>query len=334
MRRAGEAVALAWAISLILSLACDDGGSDGDGDADTDVDADSDTDSDGDGDSGSDEIVISTQALEEARLGLPYQLVLEAEGGQAPYTWDVIEGALPDGIALDPTSGTLSGSPRETGSFPITIEVADGSEPALTASAVFDLVVPRVVLLGGYGPWAGYPVNPAWEAIRPLDGARIADLEVRAFMVEVVWDVAWDQYQDHLDLDLPPAATIGTGVAGGMSQLFSLERRAVNREDGVDVEGNGRSGDPVVEGGPDELASTLPLDEIGAALFEADIDWTYSDSAGTYLCNHLFYHLVDGTQGTDIAAGFIHINDGDGTVPIEDLTAGWRIIIEALAGAI
>ncbi len=64
---------------------------------------------------------IATSALPVARAGEPYRARLAVVGGAAPTTWEAV---LPAGLGLD-ASGTIEGRPERTGSFPITLRVAD-----------------------------------------------------------------------------------------------------------------------------------------------------------------------------------------------------------------
>ena len=77
-------------------------------------------------------------ALPDATAGTPYSFTLQAGGGQAPYTWRIADGALPDGLALNATTGTIAGTPQAPGTFNFTVEVTDAS--GLKASRVHTIV--------------------------------------------------------------------------------------------------------------------------------------------------------------------------------------------------
>jgi hypothetical protein len=80
-------------------------------------------------------VVVSTDSLPHADLGSSYSTTLRATGGAgAPYRWAVSQGELPDGLTLDPDTGTIAGSPRSAGSFPITMTATDGAQPPTTGS--------------------------------------------------------------------------------------------------------------------------------------------------------------------------------------------------------
>ena len=361
-------------VALSGLLACDDEEPvDGDGDADSDVDADGDTDTDADADAhvdtdsdadgdvdaeadaapdadadldveddadagvdadtridGDVPFSIVTAALPDGSLGRAYSASLQCRGGVPPCSWNLIDGDLPPGLGLG-ADGTVAGIPTSFGSYGFEVEAVESSADALSATRWFTIVVPNVILVSGFGPFAGYPVNPSWEAIQPLDGERFGGYEVRTLVLDVVWDRCASELIDRFDEDFP-SAVIGSGVNGGLWDWFALERVAVNEEWGDDVEGNNRWGTECVAGAPYTLGSTLPLADIGAALSSEGIPWSYSDDAGTYLCNHLFYELMWATQGMGIAAGFVHVSDNDAT--IAELTAGWRVVLQAVADAL
>jgi Putative Ig domain/FG-GAP repeat len=67
--------------------------------------------------------------LPPATIGLPYSQTLTASGGTPPYVWSVVSGALPNGIALSPSTGVLSGTPTATGSFSFAVGVSDSTNP-------------------------------------------------------------------------------------------------------------------------------------------------------------------------------------------------------------
>ncbi|WP_172825510.1 putative Ig domain-containing protein [Geobacter sp. DSM 9736] len=83
--------------------------------------------------------LIVTSSLPEAYSGVYYGRSLAVTGGKSPYTWSVASGALPEGLTLDGSSGTISGVPTAAGSYSFAVEVAD-SEGA-TASKDFSVSV-------------------------------------------------------------------------------------------------------------------------------------------------------------------------------------------------
>ncbi len=77
---------------------------------------------------------VVTTDLPDGQKGSPYSAVLQAEGGQPPYTWSVTAGDLPPGVSLDAGAGTLSGTPTAQGSFHFTAGVQDHAGAIATAA--------------------------------------------------------------------------------------------------------------------------------------------------------------------------------------------------------
>jgi hypothetical protein len=86
--------------------------------------------------------LVITSPLPPAKLGLPYSQTLTASGGTPPYVWSVVNGAPPNGIALSPSAGVLSGTPTQSGTATFTVMVTDSTTPgAQTATESFSLTV-------------------------------------------------------------------------------------------------------------------------------------------------------------------------------------------------
>jgi len=83
-------------------------------------------------------LLAVASSLPNGNIGGPYDAVLTATGGKAPYTWTVAAGALPTGLTLAPSTGAITGTPT-AGSFTFTMQVTDSNAPALTAQQQFTL---------------------------------------------------------------------------------------------------------------------------------------------------------------------------------------------------
>ncbi|OGW41977.1 MAG: hypothetical protein A2X57_03860, partial [Nitrospirae bacterium GWD2_57_8] len=88
-------------------------------------------------------LVISTQSLSGGAVDIPYSDTLTATGGKMPYAWALSAGKLPNGLSLGGTTGTISGSAVEAGSFDVTIQVVDSA--SRTDMKTFRLAVIGIV---------------------------------------------------------------------------------------------------------------------------------------------------------------------------------------------
>ena len=168
----------------------------------------------------------------------------------------------------------------------------------------------KKLLITGFQPFDGESVNPALEVAKGLQGKTINGYEVSAREIPVVRFEALKAVQAAIE-ELQPNAVITIGQAGGRPDI-TVERVGINIDDFriPDNKGNQPIDEPVVTGGPVAYWATLPIKKMVANVKAQGIPASVSNSAGTYVCNHLLYGLLHylTTQGkTAIPAGFIHI---------------------------
>lgn len=166
----------------------------------------------------------------------------------------------------------------------------------------------KTVLLTGFEPFNKEPINPAWETVRALDGWSEGGFRVAARQLPCVFGDANAAMRSLID-ELQPALVIAVGQAGGRVDL-SVERVAINVDDAPIKDNAGLQllDQPIVAGGPAAYFSTLPIKAIVAALRAAGLPASVSQTAGTFVCNHVFYGLMHALAGrNDVKAGFIHI---------------------------
>ena len=84
---------------------------------------------------------IITTSLPGGQTSTSYSTTISASGGVLPYTWSITTGSLPAGLTLSASAGTITGVPTATGTFSFTVQVADSSSPAKTATAGLSIVV-------------------------------------------------------------------------------------------------------------------------------------------------------------------------------------------------
>jgi len=94
-------------------------------------------------------LTITTASLPTAAVQRPYSAAVTNSGGVAPYTWKIASGQLPPGLALDSTSGAISGTPGQSGKYAFTAQVSDSSSTPQTASQTLAVNVIATSLLIG-----------------------------------------------------------------------------------------------------------------------------------------------------------------------------------------
>lgn len=172
------------------------------------------------------------------------------------------------------------------------------------------------VLVTGFDPFDRDSINPSWEAARALDGWRfeLPDGQagrVHARRMPCAFGAALQALDEAID-ELRPQLVLAIGQAGGRSEI-TPERVAINVDDGriCDNAGCQPIDVPVIEGAPAAYFSTLPIKALVRELRASGIPAAVSNTAGTFVCNHLFFglmhriatrHLPGGLRG-----GFIHI---------------------------
>jgi pyroglutamyl-peptidase len=164
------------------------------------------------------------------------------------------------------------------------------------------------LLLTGFEPFGGEDINPSWEVARALDGERIAGARVVARRLPCVFGEA-SAVLSQAVADLRPGLALALGQAAGRSD-FSLERVAINIDDAriPDNAGAQPIDAPVIPGAPAAYLARLPIKAMVAALREAGFPASVSNSAGTFVCNHVFFGLMHELAPVPAArGGFMHL---------------------------
>jgi hypothetical protein len=86
--------------------------------------------------------ITTASPMPDAPLGAPYARGLIATGGVAPYVWTVKSGSLPPGLALDPASNAIAGTPVANGNFTFTLQVVDTSGGSATREYALAVSLP------------------------------------------------------------------------------------------------------------------------------------------------------------------------------------------------
>lgn len=194
-----------------------------------------------------------------------------------------------------------------------------------------------VVLLTGFAPFGGENSNPSWEAVQRLAGKSVLGHRIVARCLPTAFGSSLEALREAIR-DTEPALVLCVGQAGGRAQL-SLERIAINIDDAriPDNDGARPIDEPVIAGGPAAYFSDLPIKAMLAALREAGIPAEVSQTAGTYVCNHVFYGLMHALRRhPGVRGGFVHIpyspaqaaqHAGAPSLPVETVAEGLRIAL-------
>lgn len=196
------------------------------------------------------------------------------------------------------------------------------------------------LLLTAFEPFGGADMNPAQEAVR-LVPERIGDTTIVKMDVPVVFGRAIDAVAAAVEREKPDAV-LCIGQAGGRAAL-TPERVAINVDDASIPDNAGAQpiDRPIVPGGPAAYFSTLPVKAMVAAIRQAGLPASLSNTAGTFVCNHLMYGLLHllATRCPGVRGGFMHVPFApqqvvDRPAPamsVADIARGITAAVEAIA---
>lgn len=166
----------------------------------------------------------------------------------------------------------------------------------------------RTVLVTGFTPFGGEATNPSWEIVKALP-ETVSGWQVEKLKVPTEFGKAIDVTTRAID-KLAPDIVLCFGQAGGRSRM-SVERVAINIDDARIADNAGKQilDQPVRTGAPAAYFCTVPIKAMVAAMTKADIPAEVSNSAGTFVCNHLIYGVLHhiALKGMTARAGFIHV---------------------------
>jgi pyroglutamyl-peptidase len=163
------------------------------------------------------------------------------------------------------------------------------------------------ILVTGFEPFGGQSLNPSWEVARALHGLQLQGAQVTAVQLPCVFAQALPALQQALAQHRPDIV-LALGQAEGRCD-FSVERVAINVQDAriPDNAGAQPIDVPVIAGGPAAYFSTLPIKTLVAGLKAAGFPASVSQTAGTFVCNQVFYALQHTLAGLGVNSGFMHL---------------------------
>lgn len=181
------------------------------------------------------------------------------------------------------------------------------------------------VLLTGFEPFDQDLINPSWEAVRQLDGVQLQEgVTIIARQLPCAFATAVICLNQLL-AEHQPQLVIATGLGPGRSDI-SIERVAINLNDARIPDNLGAQpvDTAVIPEGPAAYFSTLPVKAMVKAVRDAGIAASVSHTAGTFVCNQVFYSLQHALAGSGVRSGFIHVPflPGQGAGPQPSMALG------------
>lgn len=193
------------------------------------------------------------------------------------------------------------------------------------------------VLLTGFEPFGDDAINPSAEIARDLHGVVIRNHEVVGALLPCVFRKAIADVKRLMSRH-DPVLVIALGVAGGRAEI-TPERVAINVDDAriPDNAGAQPVDRAIAARGPAAYWSTLPIKAIVGELKRAGVPAAVSQTAGTFVCNHVFYGLMHELARTRSRArgGFIHVphlpqqtQKGRPAMPFDQMVTGIALAVE------
>jgi pyroglutamyl-peptidase len=191
------------------------------------------------------------------------------------------------------------------------------------------------VLVTGFDPFGGQTVNPSWQAVQALHGQSVLGHRIVGAQLPTVFGLSVQVLRDLLR-QFRPTLVLCTGQAGGRTAI-SLERVAINVDDAriPDNAGAQPVDVPVVPGGPAAYFSSLPIKAMLQSLLDAGINAEVSQTAGTFVCNHVFYGLMHelacDPQLRSTRGGLVHVpwlpEQGQPSMRLDEVVHGLQLAI-------
>lgn len=170
----------------------------------------------------------------------------------------------------------------------------------------------KTVLVTGFEPFDGEPVNAAWEVVQTLSERSIEGAHLVIRQLPTVFGESRRALAQAMT-EVEPDLVVCVGQAGGR-RAVSVERIGVNMDDAriPDNAGQQPTEQPIEPSAPAGYFSTLPVRRIVEAVRERGIPAEESWSAGAYVCNHILFglmHLLAQSPWRErgVRGGFIHI---------------------------
>ena len=200
--------------------------------------------------------------------------------------------------------------------------------------------MPKTVLVTGFEPFAGASLNPAELVIKELHERDLPGRELVTAVLPVQFELATKQLLALIDSHKPDVV-LSLGQAEGRASI-SIERIAINLADARIADNGGTKfiNQEIQSGGQAGYFSTLPVIELVELLKDAGISVSQSLSAGSFVCNYIFYQMQSHLHTSKTQSGFIHLPlvpeqqeefPNQPTMPLSEMVTGIKLIVEHLA---
>ena len=193
------------------------------------------------------------------------------------------------------------------------------------------------VLVTGFEPFPAdaWHENVSGMGVRAIDPANLTDAQIMRLVLPVEYDTTADRIVDVITR-CTPDVVVDFGQGSGQ---LALEETAYNLKDTGEVPGGApdnrgviATATPIDPTGPAERATSLPLDAMADAVQDVGRSVRRSDDPGRYICNNVFYRVMEAVEDTDVRAGFVHLPYV--TRFDDDATSEWGRTLEAIVQAI
>ena len=196
------------------------------------------------------------------------------------------------------------------------------------------------ILVTGFDPFGGESINPAWEAVKRLPN-EIAGATVKTIQIPTVFGDSAEKLFAEIDA-FEPDAVVCIGQAGGRFAI-TPERVAINVDDAriPDNKGNQPIDVVIQEDGEPAYFATLPIKAMVEFIGKAGVPASVSNTAGTFVCNHIMYQALYyvAKHRPQAKAGFIHVpfvpsqvvdKPNYASMSVEDIVKGLTAALEAV----
>ncbi len=187
----------------------------------------------------------------------------------------------------------------------------------------------RKILITYFEPFGGEEQNVS-ALVGELLPAHVADVEIEKMLLPVEFGRAAQIAVDKAE-EMGADAVISLGQAGGRKavtpEMAALNLRYASIPDNA---GAKPQDEPVIAGAPNAYFATLPVREMAKSINAVGVPAAVSYSAGAYVCNDLYFHLLHHFQGTDVRAAFIHLPKENGDLDAIAMAKALEKMIEEL----